>query len=138
MTEHTQEHRTAFFKYRDEINAWLESLIYKNPNSLKSFVAQDLLDADCPVSYLHDVLTHGCVSGFVTALIYYNQTHSFYDKYYDTIEELRLQFEDEFGHTMRIEGDLKNTYAWFAYEQTAHDIMYSMQDELPHVPGLIL
>lgn len=69
-------------------------------------------------SYVNDVLTHGCVSGIVTELIYYTDTHKFYDTHYEDIEALREEYEEDFGHGLRIEGDLKNFMAWWSFEYT--------------------
>ena len=64
----------------------------------------------------------GCQGGTVSSLIYYNQTHAFYDKHYQEIEDLREEYEDNFGHPLVIKGDLKNWFAWFAFQETAFQI----------------
>ncbi len=56
----------------------------------------------------------------VSSLIYYRDTHRFYDEYYDEIEDLRLEFEDNCGEPLKVKGDLKNFLAWFAFEETAY------------------
>ncbi|WP_165796624.1 hypothetical protein [Chryseobacterium sp. HMWF035] len=40
-------------------------------------------------------------------LIYRKDTHNFYDKYYDEIEELREEYEQNTGMPIKVEGDLK-------------------------------
>jgi len=69
--------------------------------------------------FFHDLR---CQSGFISELTYYNQTHAFYDKFYDDIEELRVDFEDSIGEPINIRGDLKNFFAWFAFEEVANQI----------------
>jgi hypothetical protein len=59
-------------------------------------------------------------------LVYYSDTHAFFDKHYDEIEELRGDWEDSVGQPLAIKGDLKNFLAWFAFEEVA----YQMAEEL--------
>jgi hypothetical protein len=79
-------------------------------------------DYNDPKTWFTDLLTHGCISGMIGSLISYNQTKGFYDFYYDEIEDLRQQYEDDFGAPLKIRGDLKNFLAWFAFEETARKI----------------
>lgn len=79
-----------------------------------------------PVSFFNNLLAHGCVSGMVNFLIYYVDTHSFFDEHYDAIEELRIEHHEGCGEPLHIDADLKNTLAWFGFEETAR----RMADEL--------
>ena len=65
----------------------------------------------------------GCSAGTVSALVYTVDTQAFFDTYYDEIESLRKEYECETGTVMRIETDLKNNLAWFAYEYTANKLL---------------
>jgi len=76
-----------------------------------------------PISFFNDLMTHGCASGMVNFLIYYVDTHSFFDEHYDAIEELRIEYLEDCGEPLRIDGDLKNTLAWFGFEETAQRMM---------------
>jgi len=69
--------------------------------------------------FFHDLASGGCISGMVNSLIYTNDCHEFYDRHYDEIEELRLQWEVQGGEHLRLRGDLKTHLAWFAFEETA-------------------
>lgn len=91
---------------------------------LKGFVAQTILSyqPDEVLSYFNDLFCHGCISGMVSELIYYYQTHEFYDRYYDEIEGLRLEYQVMNGVPMTIESDYKNFMAWYAFEETAYRI----------------
>ncbi len=93
-------------------------------SSLKCAVAQEALDqeADYFHSFFSDLLTHGCVSGWIGSLVYYNQTHAFYDKHYDEIEELRIDYEENLGQPIKVGSDYKNFMAWFAFEETAYQL----------------
>ena len=74
-----------------------------------------------------DLLHSGCQSGVINSLIYYADTHAFFDHHYDEIEELREDWEDQTGQPLEIRGDLKNWLAWFAFEETAWRMV---QDDL--------
>lgn len=74
-------------------------------------------------SYMQDVLRHGCISGMVGELIYTKDCQEWYDTYYNDIEELRIQFEVELREPLEIgDRDLKNTYAWFSFEETVREL----------------
>ena len=72
----------------------LKSIIDREPNSLRAFVATEILDSEEPNAYLQDLSKYGCISGMVSSLTYYSDTHDFYDRFYPEIEYLRLEFED--------------------------------------------
>lgn len=103
----------------------LKQIIKSYPQSIKSAVAQEALDYDDPQSFFNDLLQHGCISGMVSQLIYYTDTHAFYDKHYEEIEELRAEYEESTGEPLQISNDLKNYLAWFAFEQVAYQLSNS-------------
>lgn len=88
-------------------------------------------------SYLQDVLNHGCTSGMVSDLIYYTDTEKFYKKHLDEINELlKGMLEDTGLNLLELFGDKfdrddplclethnQNLLAWFAYEETARQIL---------------
>lgn len=74
-----------------------------------------------------DLASSGCQSGTISSLIYYVDTRRFFDNFYDEIEILREEFEDNTGEPLQINGDLKNWLAWFAFEETAFQLA---RDEL--------
>lgn len=86
-------------------------------------VAQDALDYD-DISYLKDVTTHGCVSGVVSSLIYYKDTHEFYQNHKDECQEILAEYEEMTGEGFRFKGqDIENTLAWLSYEQRAKELL---------------
>jgi len=88
-------------------------------NTLETEVAKVALEHDDDITLFFDQLfRHGCVSGMVSSLVYYSDTRTFYDKHYNQIEELRSEY-DEMGCPLKVGYDLKNDYAWFAFEVTA-------------------
>jgi len=104
----------------------LREIVEAEPDALKATVAQIALEHDNPEMFLSDVLAHGCISGVVGSMIYYRDTHAFYDHHYDEIEELRLDWQAETGQPIEIKGDLKNFLAWFAFEHTAFVLMHEL------------
>jgi len=65
----------------------------------------------------------------VSSLIYYEDTQSFFDRHYREIENLREHVQVEIGEVLKIEGDLKNWFAWFAFEWVADEIMRRWYDQ---------
>ena len=100
----------------------LQAIIEDKPNTLEAYVAKEALEHEDIVAFFSDLQQHGCASGMISSLIYYNDTHAFYDEFYDEIEELRSQYEDNMGEPINIQGDLKNFFAWFAFEETAYQL----------------
>jgi len=102
----------------------LKLIIKDNPNALKAEVAEEALGYDYAdiALFFTDLLHHGCQSGMVGKLVYYTDTHKFYDKYYNEIEDLRYDLEESFGLPLQPKGDLKNWFAWMAFEETARII----------------
>lgn len=104
------------------IKSELEAISNKTPGSLRAAVADEALDYCDPQSFFTDLLKHGCISGMVCSLIYYADTHAFFDTHYSEIETLREETEDNLGMPLTIKGDMKNFLAWFAFEETACQI----------------
>lgn len=106
----------------------LEKLLKETENHLEKYVIQDILDngngtEDTDIkNYISDVLQHGCVSGMVSSLIYYTDTYAFYATYADEIDELKEEMESETGEPLHIESNVRNSLAWFGYEQTLYQI----------------
>ena len=86
---------------------------------IKLFVIEDILavnNNDEEIEdYIDNVLSYGCVSGCVSSLIYYRDTHKFFHKYSDEILALLDELNMESGISFDINS---NNLAWFAYEET--------------------
>jgi hypothetical protein len=93
-------------------------------------------------SYITDLLQHGCVSGMVSELIYYNDTTEFYNKYKKDINNLLADIMDEtgidspselFGDKWDNEDPLaedtqnQNLLAWFGFEETCNRIANQLE-----------
>lgn len=114
------------FIMKTAVNKKLDKIIANEPNTLRYEVAIEARNYGNEFkeiqSFFSDLLHHGCVSGFISKLIYYYDTHIFYDKYYNEIEDLRDYYEFQTGEPLKINGDLKNWFAWFAFEETAYQL----------------
>lgn len=110
-----------------QIRTILKNIADNEPNSIKACVANEALQSKNIKSFFNDLAQHGCVSGMISSLIYYHQTHAFFDTYYEEIEEIRIDFEEQTGGPIDIPFGLKNTFAWFAFEQTAFAIASQLE-----------
>ncbi|WP_421754188.1 DUF7222 domain-containing protein [Croceimicrobium sp.] len=109
-----------------QLKEQLEQITRRNPKSLRAAVAAEALEYDNIENFFHDLLHYGCISGVVSSLIYYKDTHAFYDAHYHEIEDLRYELEQEMGQPLQPQGDLKNWYAWLGFEETARKMMYEL------------
>ena len=114
----------------ETIKEKLQALLLESENDLEKYVINDLLDEEDTEQYLKDVLTHGCQSGTVNSLIYYNQTKDFFIKYIEEIDELREEMEENTGQPLEIGTPLYNWLAWFGYEETARKVADKLQIEI--------
>ena len=110
----------------------------KQGTELMKAVVDDILnqDKDYQQDYINDVLKHGCQSGAVSSLIYYNDTADFYNKYSDDIYNLLYADMQDFGYQsipemiaslngakdVGSDEQYKNLLAWYGYERTMRDI----------------
>lgn len=109
-----------------KLSTKLQNIIKDTDNELKKFVCEDILDSyttDEEIkTFFNDLSQHGCVSGMVSALIYYTDTHEFYNNFASEIDELKEEMENSLGESLKITGDTRNWLAWFGYEEMARII----------------
>ena len=77
-----------------EIRNFLQAKL--QAGGIAQIVAREAL-ADEPsdiTEWFQGLAEHGCVSGWVAGLVWYVDTHRFFDVHYDEIEELRVEYED--------------------------------------------
>ena len=90
-------------------------------------VAESIIDQlegyENPQTFFEDLAQHGCVSGMIGELIYYKDTYTFFDENYSDIMDLVAELNDEgLEIDLAKDGDIKNTGAWLAYEETARQL----------------
>lgn len=112
----------------DSLQEWLSSYIEESSNQLEKYALDYLLknfeDDHQRQNFINEVLNYGCQSGIVSELIYYKDTHHFYDRFYLEIETIRRRYENMTGSPIHVKGDLKNFYAWFGFEQAIQQIQF--------------
>jgi len=125
----------------------LKKLLKESNNELEKYCINDLLEHETEeeiTSYINDLLQHGCVSGMVGALIYYNDTVKFYKQYnseinellYETLQETGLSINELFGDKFYSDDPLvidqmnQNLLAWFGYEEMIRKIGYKLELEI--------
>ncbi len=94
-------------------------------------------DADGEVNYIKDAAEQGCGNGNCNGLVYYTDTHKFYEKHADEIDQIIEDLAEEMGeydiqaNMKRLgQSDLRNFLAWLGYEVRAQEIMSELKDEL--------
>lgn len=102
-----------FQNYLEEKSNW---------NDIAAVVAQEALATENARGFFEDLSQYGCMSGMVGSLIYYRDTHKFFDTHYAEIEEIRQLFADEEIYLSITWNDLKNFYSWMAFEEVAYRI----------------
>ena len=85
------------------------------------------LDNNEILSTVEEIVTYGCQSGIVSALITYSDTEKFFDRHSNEIFELIEDAKQE-GIIDRNSFELsKNNLAWFAFETIAQEIYQEME-----------
>jgi hypothetical protein len=69
--------------------------------------------------FFKDIMNYGCISWMVWILIYYTDTHKFFDDNYYEIEEIRLELQENGCLEKYPEWDYKNHFAWLSFEEVA-------------------
>lgn len=102
----------------------LKVLLKENPNSITEAVITEALSDtyDEPKDFFKLLFEYGCQSWMVSSMIYYVDTHKFYDKHYNEIEDIRFELQDLWIENNNIDSDLKNYYAWLSFEHVAFKI----------------
>lgn len=85
-------------------------------------VLNHIVNYDDTEAFFSDLMYGGCQSGLIGELIYYTDTHAFYDRHSDEIDALKDDYENDTGDTLRINGDVRNFLAWFAFERVALEL----------------
>ena len=101
----------------------LKELLEQSHWDITQAVIEEALEYDNPKDFFEDLLQYGCQSGIVSSMIYYKDTHKFYDEHYDEIEDIRAELEEQ-GVEVKIpsHSDLKNFLAWLSFEHKAYEI----------------
>lgn len=103
----------------------LATIAYQESWTIRAEVVKEALtDNQEYIKYFFKDLAHyGCISWMVWSLVRYSDTHRFFDNYYDEIQEILEELEDNgIGYKINYSSDLKNQLAWLAFEETAYQM----------------
>ena len=112
------------------LNSMLENTM---EGTLKHEVAEIIMDQvdglenEEILSTVEEIVTYGCQSGVVSALITYSDTELFFDKHANEIFELVEDAKQEGIIDMNNFELNKNNLAWFAFETMAQEIYQEME-----------
>ena len=88
----------------------------------------DGLDNDNEIlAAVEEIVTYGCQSGIVSALITYSDTEAFFDRHTNEIFELVEDVKQEGIINMNNFTLSKNNLAWFAFETIAQEIYQELE-----------
>ena len=87
----------------------------------------DGLDNNEILSTVEEMVTYGCQSGIVSALITYSDTEKFFDNHSNEIFELVEDMRQEGMIDMNNFELSKNNLAWFAFETIAQEIYNELE-----------
>ena len=76
-------------------------------------------------SFFTFLRTKGCVTGLVRDLIYYHETHAFYDHFFEDIKSFRNDME-ALGVVFCPIDDHKNWYSWHVFEKVGHIVEFEI------------
>ena len=85
------------------------------------------IEDDEILSTIEEMVTYGCQSGIVSALITYSDTEKFFDNHSNEIFELLEEMRQEGMIDMNNFELSKNNLAWFAFETLAQEIYQEME-----------
>lgn len=107
-----------------ELIKQLQEIANEQGLSIKKEVAQEFFNHSYNEvkDFFQDLQNNGCISGMVTGLIYYYDTHKFFNIHYAEIEDLRYDHEEMTETKLQAQDDLMNWYAWFSFEEVARKL----------------
>jgi hypothetical protein len=122
LTSNPENTMTTIATTTPEITQTLRRIAEDEPNTIRAFVAQEALDYHNgnPAQMFIDLQRGGCQAGTISSLIWYTDTHAFFDLYYGEIDELREQIEEDTCEPLQIQGDLKTFFTYVAFEEIAY------------------
>ena len=85
------------------------------------------IEDDEILSTVEEIVTYGCQSGIVSALITYSDTEKFFNNHSNEIFELVEDMRQEGMIDMNNFELSKNNLAWFAFETIAQEIYQEME-----------
>ena len=110
----------------NEIIRQLKKHKYSTDSWIAKIVIDEALDYENVEWFFKDLLSYGCISWMVWGLVYYTDTHKFFDDNYYEIEEIRLELQENWCLEKYPDWDYKNYFAWLSFEEVARWIADSI------------
>lgn len=107
------------------IRSKLTKIKTQSDNRLEQWLIDDVLNADEPEVYLKDIINIGCQNGIVGSLIYYKDIYPFFQNYYLDIQEVILNYQQEFG-VFELKADIQSHLTWIAVEYIASELAFKL------------
>jgi len=95
-------------QYKLDSNSWIAKA-----------VIDEALDYENIAGFFKDLMHYGCISWMVWSLIYYTDTHQFFDNHYIEIEAIRIDLQEQGCLEKYPDWDYKNYFAWLSFEEVA-------------------
>lgn len=102
----------------------LATIAYNEKWTIRAFVANEALgnNEEYIEWFFKDLAQYGCICWMIKSLIRYTDTHKFFDDYYEEIQEILEELENEWFELKTKGNDLKNYLAWLSFEHVAWNI----------------
>lgn len=101
----------------------LENLLEDNQDNIIEEVIKEALEYDNPKDFFEQLQQYWCVSWMVGSLIRYSDTHKFFEKHYEEIQEIRDELQESWVPVeIPTNTDLKNFLAWLSFEEVAYRV----------------
>lgn len=126
--------------------AKLNQQAINDDNGLMESVTRHILNEwdeyDDPKDIVGEVLEYGCVSGYVSGLVYYSDTVAYYEKNREAINDLLYEAMDGCGiyslselfpkwdkeDPLALYQYNQNLLAWFGFEETMHNFAKEFEE----------
>lgn len=101
----------------------LNKLLNQNRWNITEDVINEATNYHNIKAFFGDLLKYGYLSWMVSSMIYYKDTHHFFEKHYDEIQELIVELEEQWIEVkLPTHSDLKNHLSWLSFEETARKV----------------
>lgn len=108
----------------NNIQTKLCEVLNTTTSPLMRWITERTLESDqVPEFYLSEIIENGGKTGGIGELIYYPDTHTFFDTYYDDIQYV-LKGILANGGGLYFENDLKTEFSWVAVKCFAYQLCF--------------
>lgn len=104
----------------------------RSENNLEKWVIKNILNESYVREFMINVYISGGESGCISGLVTYRETHAFFDEYYEEIMDVRGELSMQMDQSIDppIGEDLKNWFAWWAYQKIVEELIEALDIEV--------